>query len=208
MMDPQATTAVEFREFHKIPRYSREVLVSEKIDGTNASVFIGEDGTFLTGCRTRWITPDKDNHSFSRWAHEHMEELKTLGPGHHFGEWWGNGIQRGYGLKNGDKRFSLFNLTRWCLHGQEPQPINSSDPRNVRMQDVLPTCVGLVPLLWRGLFDDLDAKALLQDLAVGGSRAVPGYMNPEGIVVFHTAAGICFKKTVKQDDVPKSKAST
>lgn len=47
----------EFQEFPKIVRYSRDVIVTEKIDGTNACLFIGDDGEFLTGSRTRWITP-------------------------------------------------------------------------------------------------------------------------------------------------------
>ena len=59
---------MDFIEFPKIARLSREVVITEKIDGTNACVFIGEGGEFLTGSRTGWITPDKDNHGFSRWA--------------------------------------------------------------------------------------------------------------------------------------------
>lgn len=39
---------------------------------------------------------------------------------------------------------------------------------------------------------------------IDGSRAVPGFMNPEGIVVFHEASQTCFKKTIDGDDNPKS----
>jgi len=196
----------EFREFPKIARYSREVIVTEKIDGTNACVFIGEDGEFLTGSRNRWITPEADNHGFSRWAHEHKDELMTLGPGRHFGEWWGSGIQRGYGLANGDKRLSLFNVLRWCLHGATPAQIPMADPRVVKTQDILPACVGLVPVLWRGKFDDLNVEALIEELAMAGSRAAPGFMKPEGVVIFHIAGNIGFKKTIEKDGEPKSKA--
>ena len=49
---------IPFVEFPKMPRLSREIIITEKIDGTNASVTITEDGQFLTGSRTRWITPD------------------------------------------------------------------------------------------------------------------------------------------------------
>src|SRR5882724_293770 len=102
---------MEFTEFNKIARLSRNCVVTEKLDGTNASIVIGEAGEFLVGSRTRWITPEDDNYGFARWAHTHKEELLTLGPGQHFGEWWGNGIQRKYGLS--EKRFSLFNTARW-----------------------------------------------------------------------------------------------
>jgi hypothetical protein len=95
----------EFREFPKMARLSREIIITEKIDGTNAQIFIGEDGEFLCGSRTRWITPENDNYGFAKWAYERKDDLiRDLGPGRHFGEWWGQGIQRGYGLK--EKRFS------------------------------------------------------------------------------------------------------
>ena len=196
----------DFVEFPKIARYSREVIVSEKIDGTNACIFIGEDGEFLCGSRTRWLTPQSgDNHGFLMWCMCHKEELMTLGPGRHFGEWWGHGIQRGYGLTNGEKRFSLFNVTRWCLHGQTPQQIPCGDPRIVKMQDVLPPCVGLVPVLWRGMFDELPLQEIMDTLKNNGSAAAPGYMNPEGVVIFHLAGNVGFKKTNEKDAEPKSK---
>ena len=193
----------EFREFPKIARFSREVIVTEKIDGTNASIFISEEGEFLTGSRTRWITPENDNYGFSRWAHDHKDELLLLGKGHHFGEWWGGGCQRGYGLQKGEKRFSLFNVMRWCLNGQIPQQIPTGDPRIIKMQSELPVCVGLVPILWRGLFDDFVSETILENLKESGSVASPGFMKPEGIVVFHIAGNVAFKKTIEKDSEPK-----
>lgn len=195
---------IEFVEFPKIARFSRQVIVTEKIDGTNGCIFVGEDGEFLTGSRTRWITPEADNYGFSRWAHDHKEELMRLGPGRHFGEWWGSGCQRGYGLPKGEKRFSLFNVVRWCLHDEIPQLIPCSDPRIVKMQGILPPCVGLVPELWRGVFDELNLGKVLDDLRTFGSKASPGFMQPEGVVVFHVAGGVGFKKTIVRDDEPKS----
>jgi len=79
---------IEFKEFPKIARLSRECVVTEKLDGTNAQIYIGEDGEFLVGSRTRWITPDDDNYGFARWAYERKDELMKLGKGQHFGEWW------------------------------------------------------------------------------------------------------------------------
>lgn len=197
--------SIEFCEFPKIARYSREVIVTEKIDGTNAQVFIGDNGEFLTGSRTRWITPENDNYGFSRWAHEHKDELMKLGKGRHFGEWWGSGIQRGYDLQKGEKRFSLFNVVRWCPHGQEPKQIPCADPRIIKYQDVLPSCVGIVPILWRGMFDELNAHVLIECLKQHGSYASNGFMRPEGIVIFHVAGMIGFKKTIEKDESPKSK---
>lgn len=194
-----------FQEFPKMARWSREIVVTEKIDGTNAQIFIGEDGSFQTGSRTRWVTPEDDNFGFSAWAHAHKDQLMQLGPGRHFGEWWGAGIQRKYGLT--EKRFSLFNTLRWCLHGAEPQVIPSADPRIVKLQQPLPECVGLVPVLYQGLMDEFCAVDQVERLRAAGSVAAPGFMDPEGIVIFHIAAGVGFKKTVKKDEAPKALAN-
>lgn len=197
-----------FAEFPKMARLSREIIISEKIDGTNAQILITEDGQFLTGSRTRWITPQDDNFGFSAWAHAHKDELMTLGVGRHFGEWWGSGIQRGYGLQKGEKRWSLFNVSRWCLAGETPQRIPTADPRIVKMQDVLPACCHLVPVLRRGMFSTEMAESALHELRERGSLAAPGYKFPEGIVIFHIAANIGFKKTIERDNEYKSKAES
>lgn len=70
-----------FEGFPKMARLSREVIITEKIDGTNAQILIGEDGSMLVGSRTRWITLEQDNFGFARWVTEHREELLQLGPG-------------------------------------------------------------------------------------------------------------------------------
>lgn len=174
-----------FEGFPKIARLSRECVITEKIDGTNASVLIPEDGgPMLVGSRTRWITTADDNYGFARWAALNEEQLRTeLGFGHHFGEWWGSGIQRGYGLKNGDKRFSLFNVHQW-----EAAPLS---------------LCRVVPIIFRGLFSTAIVDTCIADLR-HGSRAVPGYMKPEGVIVYHTAARMLFKKTLEKDEEPKS----
>ena len=195
---------VEFNGFPKMARLSREIIVTEKIDGTNAQIFITDDGAIMAGSRTRWITPADDNFGFAAWVEEHREELAGLGPGRHFGEWWGRGINRGYGLS--ERRFSLFNVQRWALHGTEPATIQTADPRVTRTQDVLPPCCGLVPVLYRGAFDTAAVDAALLSLKIAGSAAAPGFRDPEGVVVFHTAGNVGFKKTLKADDVPKSAA--
>jgi hypothetical protein len=166
-----------FITFPKIARLSRECVITEKLDGTNAQIYIEDDETFHVGSRNRWLTPDNDNFGFCKWATENKEELLKLGPGRHYGEWWGSGIQRGYGLK--EKRFSLFNTKRWGLER--------------------PSCCHVVPVLYRGVFDTDIAEVILENLHVHGSVAAPGFNDPEGIIVFHSAASINFKKTIKDD---------
>lgn len=175
---------VDFIPFKKIARLSREVIISEKIDGTNAQIVITEDGGFYTGSRNRLITPEDDNYGFSRWANDNKEELLKLGAGCHYGEWWGQGVQRNYRLK--EKRFSLFNTARWGSHNPET-----------------PKCCHVVPVLYQGLFDTSEIEDTLLELAQNGSYAAPGFMNPEGIIIYHVAADIYFKKTIDNDDKRK-----
>jgi hypothetical protein len=174
--------SIEFVEFPKIARLSRDIVITEKLDGTNAQITITEDGDFYTGSRNKWITPEDDNFGFSRWAHEHKDELMQLGPGSHFGEWWGQGIQRKYGLDH--KRFSLFNVGRWNA-------------------DNVPACCHVVPVLYTGEFDTRAVDNHLDYLRSGGSVAAPGFMKPEGVVIYHTAARLYFKKTIEKDEEPK-----
>ena len=102
---------IKFEPFSKIPRLTRKCIITEKIDGTNAQIYIGEQGEFYIGSRKKWILPEDDNYGFARWALENKEELLKLGVGAHFGEWWGQGIQRKYNMDK--KVFSLFNVDRW-----------------------------------------------------------------------------------------------
>lgn len=203
---------IEFVSFHKIPRLSREIIITEKLDGTNGQILIGENRApfvlaegrvvpFMVGSRSRWIFPEQDNHGFAAWAYAHAEDLLQLGPGSHFGEWWGQGVNRGYGLK--EKRFSLFNTVRWCAAGKTPRVLNAEG----RMQEVLPSCVSLVPELYRGPFTDAAIEQSMQTLRDNGSIAAPGFLRPEGIVVFHTAGNVLFKKTLEKDDEPKLQRS-
>lgn len=201
----------EFVAFGKIPRLSRECVVTEKIDGTNAQVYImdapnlggkrepwpsetepyviaeREDGkAMMAGSRNRWLSLKSDNFGFAAWVKANSEMLFRLGYGHHFGEWWGSGIQRGYGLVGGEKRFSLFNVAR---HSEDR-----------------PACCGLVPVLYGGPFDTAAIHGVLYALEASGSSAAPGFMRPEGIVVFHRASGTLFKKTIQDDEKPKGSA--
>lgn len=197
---------MDFLEFPKIARLSRECTITEKIDGTNASIYIGEDGIFLTGSRTRWITPEEDNYGFSRWVNDHKSELMSLGVGHHFGEWWGSGCQRGYGLSKGDKRFSLFNTHRWAMIGTDLKSYPCLNPTlPMKTQEYAPSCCHVVPVLYEGIFDTYIIDGLLLTMKEKGSRAVPGFMNPEGVVIWHKAAQMYFKKTIEKDDEWKGK---
>lgn len=208
-----------FEAFPKMARLSRECVITEKIDGTNAQIFIVPDvednrpgaiqvgnSVLYAGSRTRQLTADEDNAGFFKWVQAHADELVALGPGRHFGEWWGQKIQRGYGLK--EKRFSLFNTTRWASRHFEVGPYEGEKaPTELRAEGLewAPACCYVVPVLYRGPFTTDAAETAIHLLRVNGSEAAPGFMQPEGIVVYHTAANVMFKKTLEKDEQPKGR---
>jgi hypothetical protein len=162
------TAAVEpYPAWAKTPRlndYARQMLITEKIDGTNGLIEIRDTGEIRAGSRSRWLESGKhDNFGFAGWVETHKAELLKLGPGRHYGEWWGAGIQRTYGLK--EKRFSLF---RWWRPDRPPE---------VPGLDV-------APILYQGLIGLDRIETALEDLARAGSYAAPGYNRPEGLVVW------------------------
>lgn len=205
MIRPQTDTP-PFEGMPKIPRLSRDCIITEKIDGTNALIVIeGRNiwGHFYpsimqAGSKKRYITLEKDNFGFAAWVQEHREELRLLGPGYHRGEWWGKGIQRGYGLDH--RRFSLFNVHRWVKFIDGPDPW--FDGCKKRREP--PACCHVIPVLYAGLFDIIAVDTYLKSLEMMGSCAAPGYKYPEGVVVYHQAGKYLFKKTIKNDGEPKS----
>ncbi len=175
---------IEFQEFPKIPRLNRDCIISEKIDGSNGQVIIHGD-QIAAASRSRIITPDMDNFGFAKWVHDNRADLMSLGEGRHFGEWWGAGIQRRYGQET--KRFSLFNASRWT--------------------EQRPACCDVVPVLYHGKFSTAAVEDCIARLREFGSVAAPGFMKPEGIIVWHIAAQTRFKVTLEKDEEPKSRAA-
>jgi hypothetical protein len=199
---------IEFKPWPKIARLNRDIVITEKIDGTNAAIIIEpttdprlpDENAFVVNdgehwwkvgaqSRTRLITPRSDNFGFARWVYDNAPALADLlGPGYHFGEWWGAGIQRRYGLDH--KRFSLFNTHRWGF----------ADLAAVPQLDV-------VPILYSGPFSDFWIERSLDALRNEGSLAAPAFKDPEGIVIHHHAANQMFKVTLVGDEAPKGAAA-
>ncbi len=213
---------IEFQPYPKTTRLfgDKNIVVSEKIDGSNAAIQIipitnlnrvmTTEGELITlfdndlakitatvfdsvvvvaQSRNRIITPgpNTDNANFALWVQENAEGLvEALGTGIHRGEWWGNGIQRGYGLQNGDKRFSLFAIDRY-----KDRPLQAVSG------------LATVPELYRGPFDTDEIKAAVDDLIEEGSYASPGYQKAEGVIVYHEASRQVFKVMCENDSIAK-----
>ena len=198
---------MEFIQYPKTPRLKRNVTITEKIDGTNAQVVItkpdqinefvvdrldregiaksADGSTWMhVGSRNRWITPGKltDNFGFAQWCQENSDELFKLGEGRHFGEWYGQGIGRGYGLT--ERRFALFNTARWGAHNPDT-----------------PACCEVVPVIPSTGLHDVDR--VVDAMRRYGSVCVPGFMNPEGVIVYHSASKQNYKVLLENDEMSK-----
>lgn len=197
-----------FEPFTKISRLSRPIVITEKLDGSNGQLYIqthaeyGEENLHVpgtmdephiiaqnfimrVGSRKRWLDSTKqgDHFGFFKWAQANFDELvEGLGAGRHYGEWWGQSIQRGYGLD--EKRFSLFNTHRWS-------------------DDTLrPECCHVVPVIATApTFDTLTVAHALNYLSARGSVAAPGFMHPEGVVIYHSHGNVLMKKTFEGDEI-------
>lgn len=170
---------MEFESFGKITRYENvTVTITEKIDGTNGCIVFDEDGTLLgVQSRKRIITPGKatDNFGFAGWVADNATDLfKFFGPGRHYGEWFGSGIQRGYGMD--DKWFAPFNTHRF------------NDELENWPENVCPT-----PVLNVASIAHMNALVAnsLNFLKQDGSQLHPAveFGNPEGIMVYMSNVG-------------------
>lgn len=137
------------------------------------------------GSRNRWLTPGSDNFGFANWVQRYGVSLARLGPGLHYGEWWGSGIQRTYGLTGGDKRFSLFNVGRWV---DTPNGVyDRTDPTPGKDPIAVPG-LRVVPTLYYGAMRDPSGRCMIEEsmrrLKFGGSEAERGFTDPEGVMVY------------------------
>jgi hypothetical protein len=213
----------EFIAWPKTPRWEKPIVITEKIDGTNGQIHITDepreffdenDPTVIdcmpqydvdnitvlrVGSRNRYLTLKDDNFGFARWAKDNALQLYELGYGRHFGEWWGEGIQRGYNKKR--KYFSLFNVARWY------DPVFSPDWSGTGRTDngffdksvQVPECLNVVPKLFYGTPGPNSQSVVDQQLIwlrLNGSKLCDPWdydVSPEGIVIFHTGSNTTFK---------------
>jgi len=182
----------EFKAYPKTPRLEQETyIISEKIDGTNGILHITKCpdtglSTIIPGSRSKWLLNDGsrswDNHGFGQWVADNKEELSKLPEGIHYGEWYGKGINRNYGLS--DRRFMLFNFHRYA---------------NL---DVLPSVVELETVLEEGISPTRLAEAVRKhkmDLLTAGSLHVPGFIRTEGLIIRSRLSAKVYKEVWSKD---------
>lgn len=189
-------TMGQFRGWGSTPRWHKGLTITEKIDGTNACIVI-YNGEVKAQSRKRMITPDDDNAGFARWVYDNAGALMdTLGFGYHYGEWFGEGIQKNpLGIEG--KRFALFHATKYTeANGYELNKVDGLET---------------VPLLFHGQADAMTIGDILQGLSTFGSKVRgaktwieedTGFQisaKAEGIIVWHKETQQKYKILLEDD---------
>jgi hypothetical protein len=211
---------VEFIKWDSTARLFRDVIITEKLDGTNACVVIeridpseskpmpnralrvlNQDGihyAVYAQSRNRLITPDSDNAGFAKWVEKNYQELfYVLGEGRHYGEWWGQGIGRKYDMK--DKVFSVFNTAAWYSENMGTVATRADRAMQVKAN------IEAVPVIAQIQFNEEEIRRHAENLYQRGSVATlthtgERFAKPEGICIYHKAADTVFKYTFDNND--------
>lgn len=223
----------QFKSWGSTPRFHKGLHITEKINGTNAGVSIQgfsyghhvrneipSDAILVVDdeknveylvraqSRKRIITPGDDNFGFAAWVWDNAEGLANLlGFGYHYGEWYGEGIQKNPLAVKG-RWWALFNTWHW-----------GRKENLERLEAAGIPGLTTVPVLHdeqtHGPADYNTIPDALEYLAVFGSRA-KGYMTvpnahkmdfhvegPEGIIVWQRETQQRYKILLREDDKHK-----
>lgn len=178
-------TMGQFKSWGSTPRENKHKDITEKIDGTNACIVIW-DGVVSAQSRKRIITPGDDNFGFAKWVYDNAGALlDTLGYGYHYGEWFGEGIQKNpLGIEG--KRFALFHPTKY----------NEKNGYELSKVDGLET----VPLLHSGQCDLYTIPSIMEELMTLGSRVKGAErQKPEGIIIWNKETQTRTKMLLEND---------
>ena len=196
----------EYPKYPSIERFENIYsVISEKVDGTNGLMEIHEvfpkpdsDVTHVVtfGSRNKWIDVHSDNAGFANFFTPHIDKIVRVPeilkanavneldnrnkacnmPIRIYGEWFGQSIQRTYGLKQ--KLFMPFHtlLAKALIEAGVPNIIEPF-------------------IFYTGKFDKSISDGFMDTLKTHGSCVVPGYFQAEGIVVYFPTYNFCLKDT-------------
>ena len=126
---------MEFKKYQHIERFGTtevqhielgECFVFPKIDGTNASLWMGKNGLIQAGSRKRHLSINSDNAGFYQWASEQENILQYLkeNPTHRlFGEWLVPHALKTY-RDTAWRKFYVFDV---CVDKDESEIIHDGD---------------------------------------------------------------------------------
>lgn len=213
---------MEYKKFQKIPRLSRDCLITEKIDGTNANIFILSYETLLDWqypgdeSYSNILLPETrefiENYCLYRTDNEFMFagskarwlNLTKQGDNFGFARWVEENAVELMKLGVGRHSGEWMGKGIQCNYGLEEKRFYLFNAMKWSIDPSLkPKCCKVVPILYKGMFHSVTVDTILTKLRINGSYAVPGWKTPEGLVVFHTASRTMYKKTLENDSKPK-----
>lgn len=197
-------STVSYPSFSSIERLENiYCVISEKIDGTNGLIQIDykydwngqryDDHLVQFGSRNRYITTTDDNAGFANYFTPHIASICTLAeslinygdndnpkqdwPIYIYGEWFGKGIQRGYGL---DEKYFMPFSSFYAEH-----MIKAGIP-NIMMPNIMYT----------GKFSLEVVDNCMNRLTSGGFHTlITNYDYPEGVVIYFPKYNFRLKQT-------------
>ena len=109
-------------KYHDVPLPTIKFEGTVKIHGTNAGVVRTQNGVIYAQSRERIITPESDNMGFAAFVKVNEDYFNTVfdyikevcgNTGESiqlYGEWFGKGIQKGVGVSEVEKHFTIFKV--------------------------------------------------------------------------------------------------
>ncbi|MGN6325824.1 RNA ligase family protein [Pseudolysinimonas sp.] len=223
----------QFEPWPKIARLNRDIVVTEKIDGTNAAVLIvpavevrdavavatAEPGTLIIHDLERAKKDSAlialiEGHAVFAQSRTRFITATKQGDNMGFAGW----VERnagalvrilGAGRHFGEWWGSNIQRSYGRTGGEKTFSLfnttrwSESDIDMMAAAEGLEGQLDLVPELYSGPFDEGAIQDAIAGLRRHGSVAAPGFERPEGVVIYHVAARTSFKVTLEGDEEPK-----
>jgi len=223
---------MKFKEFQKIPRLKRDCVISEKLDGSNASVCIFSLESIkkefaIIEQMYEWIeqfclyihpenphVEEKDKLYLFAGSRNRWLQIGKQSDNHGFASWvkenseelfnLGEGIHYGEWVGQGINRNYGLKEKRFYLFNTGRWADFNNPPMQIEGDKRIyaPKCCYVVPVLYIGAFTTDIVDKTIATLKEHGSYAVP-FMNPEGVVIYLTASRQLYKQTIENDEKPK-----
>lgn len=221
----------QFKSWGSTPRFHKGLHITEKINGTNAGVSVqgfakglrflmeSEDAKFVEGVdcdylvraqsRKRIITPGNDNFGFAAWVWENAGALANLlGYGYHYGEWYGEGIQKNPLAVQG-RKWALFNTWHWG-RPENLEKLKAAGIPGLTTVPVLHDEQRDGPADYMTIPGIMESQSLYGSKAEGAALISEGfdweddrYAEPEGIIVWQRETAQRYKILLREDDKHK-----
>jgi len=212
---------IEFKQYGKTSRLFRDVVITEKIDGTNSAVII-EKVEPTTLIQTLWNKYFGKSESFVLSVVEHEGEFynvaaqsrnRLIVPGkttdnYGFARWVQANAEQLVTLLGGGRHYGEWwgqgIARKYDMQRKSFSLFNTHKHRSLVVAELVGDAyLTVVPTLYEGEFNQDAIFNAMHNLFEFGSVASPGFKKPEGICIFHEQSKQVFKVTLDNQDKGK-----